>query len=300
MRVTPRMVMDTTLANIERNYGRVEILQDQITSGSRLRTPSDDPIGVGRAMTLQESVDKTKQFIQNIDQASSWLGTTDSALDGVEAVLHRARELGVQAANGTLSQYDRQRVLAEVQQLEDQAFSLANSKYGAYFIFAGSNSSNAAYLRAGGGWPYTYTYQGNGTNVADDQVIREVSPGIRISINARGSDVFDPVWTALTNLENGLSTNSSTAIGSSLSDFDTAFDSVLNARAQAGARMNRLDFLKNTLEATQVNVTELLSSVKDVDMAAAMTNFSMSQVVYQASLKAGAQALQPSLLDYLR
>jgi flagellar hook-associated protein 3 FlgL len=50
----------------------------------------------------------------------------------------------------------------------------------------------------------------------------------------------------------------------------------------------------------QVNLTGLLSDVKDVDMAQAITNFSMAQTTYQASLKASAQAMQPSLLDYLR
>ncbi len=299
MRVTPRMVMDTTLTNIERNFGRVETLQNQITSGSRLRTPSDDPIGVGRAMSLQETVDQTKQFIQNIDQAKAWLGTTDSALDGLGAVLHRARELAVQGSNDTLTGTDRLQILSEVQQLEDQAFSLVNSKYGAYYVFSGSASSNPAYNRGGGSWPYTYTYQGNAAR-ADDQVTREVAPGIRISVNVRGRDFFNDVSTALANLETGLAANSGTAIASSIGDFDTAFDSILQSRSQAGAKMNRIDFLKNTLENAQVSVAQLLSNVKDVDMAEAMTNFSIAQTVYDASLKAGAQALRPSLLDYLR
>jgi flagellar hook-associated protein 3 FlgL len=64
--------------------------------------------------------------------------------------------------------------------------------------------------------------------------------------------------------------------------------------------VNRLDFLSQRLNDVKVNTTGLLSQVKDVDMAQAITNFSMAQTVYQASLKAGAQALQPSLLDYLR
>jgi flagellar hook-associated protein 3 FlgL len=77
-------------------------------------------------------------------------------------------------------------------------------------------------------------------------------------------------------------------------------NSVINTRAQLGAKVNRLDFLSQRLNDVKVNTTGLLSQVKDVDMAQAITNFSMAQTVYQASLKAGAQALQPSLLDYLR
>jgi len=35
-------------------------------------------------------------------------------------------------------------------------------------------------------------------------------------------------------------------------------------------------------------------------MAQAITSFTMAQTVYQASLKSAAQALQPSLLDFLK
>jgi flagellar hook-associated protein 3 FlgL len=64
--------------------------------------------------------------------------------------------------------------------------------------------------------------------------------------------------------------------------------------------VNRLEFLQERQSSIEVNLTGLLSETKDTDMAQALTSFSMAQNVYQASLKAGAQALQPSLLDYLR
>ena len=54
------------------------------------------------------------------------------------------------------------------------------------------------------------------------------------------------------------------------------------------------------LTAVQTNMTGLLSNVKDTDMASAITSFSMAQTVYQASLQAGARAMQQSLLDYLK
>jgi flagellar hook-associated protein 3 FlgL len=85
----------------------------------------------------------------------------------------------------------------------------------------------------------------------------------------------------------------------SLTTFDTALDDINNSRSQVGARVNRLDALKSRQDGVSVNLTELLSQVKDVDMASALTNFSMAQTVYQASLKATAQLMQTSLLDYL-
>src|SRR5215210_7366921 len=107
MRVTPGMMMNSTLHNIELNQSRTEQLQNQITSGSRISKPSDDPIGAARAINLQETLGASDQYVRNIDEASSWLNTTDSALNAVTQALHRSRELAVQAGNDSLTPNDR-------------------------------------------------------------------------------------------------------------------------------------------------------------------------------------------------
>lgn len=294
MRITQGMIADTMLFNVENNQTRIEQLQSQLTSGSRITKPSDDPIGAARALTFQEGIDQTTQYLTNIDQATGWLNTTDSTLNSVSALVQRARELAIQAASDTTSGQDRSAIAAEVQQLQQHALNLAQAKYGASFLFSGNASDQPGYLQANpssvvGAW------QGN-----DNQVMREISPGVTMGVNADARATFDPIFTALNLLQTGAATNTTATIQSSIASLDTALNSVINTRAQLGAKVNRLDFLSQRLNDVKVNTTGLLSQVKDVDMAQAITNFSMAQTVYQASLKAGAQALQPSLLDYLR
>ena len=103
MRVTPGMMMSSMLHNIQLNQARTEKLQNQITSGSQITKPSDDPIGAARALNLQESLDHSEQYVRNIDQATSWLNTADSALDAVTQALQRGARLAVQGASDTLS-----------------------------------------------------------------------------------------------------------------------------------------------------------------------------------------------------
>jgi flagellar hook-associated protein 3 FlgL len=98
---------------------------------------------------------------------------------------------------------------------------------------------------------------------------------------------------------NGLQTNNPAAIQASLNSFGTALDSVDLSRAEVGAKLNRVQLLDQQQQSAQVSLAGQLSTVKDTDMAAAITDFSMAQATYQASLKAAAQALQPSLLDYI-
>jgi flagellar hook-associated protein 3 FlgL len=295
MRITLGMMVDTTLANIERNQQRTTDLQNQLTSGSRITKPSDDPIGTARALNFQQSIDQTTQYLANVDQASSWLNTADAALSGVNSVLVRARELGVQAANGTLSAQDRTNMLEEVHQLQQQVLDQSHAKYGAYYVFAGTRSDKAGYVLPQSSATTPAAYQGN-----QGQVQREVAPNVSMSLSVDAQAAFDPVFDALDTLATGLGTNDVNAISSSLDKLDVGTDSVLNARAQVGAKVNRLDALQQNLQSIKVNLAGLLSNTRDVDMAEAITNFSMAQTVYQASLKASAQTLQPSLLDYLR
>jgi len=285
------MMMQSLLHNIETNQARVEQLQSQITSGSRINKPSDDPIGAARALNLQESLAQSEQYVRNIDQATSWLNTTDSVLDSVTKALHRTTELATQAANDTMSSEDRAAILQEVRQIQEHMLSLSRSKYGTTFLFAGTRSNATGYTAAA---PSPGGYQGN-----NGQILREVAPGVSMAVNADARATFDPVFTALNNIESGLVANDAAALSGTLADLDTALDAVNISRAAIGAKTNRLELLKERPEDVKVNLTSLLSEVKDADMAEALTNFSMAQTVYQASLKAGAQALQPSLLDYL-
>jgi flagellar hook-associated protein 3 FlgL len=295
MRITQSMIAQTTLNNVERNLDRVQQLQSSITSGSRIVRPSDDPVGAARALTFQEGVTQTGQYLGNIDQATSWLNATDSTLGSVTDLLNRARELAVQAANGTLTPNDLNAIRAEVGQLQQDALDLSHAKVGAYYLFSGTRSDQPGYVQPVSSQVLSSAYQGNNAAVQ-----REISPGVTMAVNADAQPTFDPVFAALSQLATGVSTGAQTDLQGSLSAMDSALSAVLTTRAQVGAKSNRLDFLKTRLSDIQVNLTGLLSDVKDVDMAEAITNFSVAQTTYQASLKASAQAMQPTLLDYLR
>src|SRR3979409_106674 len=118
MRITTQMVVDLTLRNIETNQQRTSDLQNQIPSGSRIFKPSDDPIGVARALDLQDGISQTEQYLRNIDQGNAWLNATDSVLQSVSDSMNRARELAVQSANDSLSSADRVSIKAEINQIQ--------------------------------------------------------------------------------------------------------------------------------------------------------------------------------------
>ncbi|HEY8475932.1 MAG TPA: flagellar hook-associated protein FlgL [Chloroflexota bacterium] len=302
MRVTYNMFADTVLRNIMANQERLEELQRQLTSGKRLTKPSDDPVAVSRALGLRSTLASTEQYLRNVDAAVSWLNATDAALARVGDVLQRARELAIQGANDTMGTNERQLIAAEVGQLIENAVQLGNATYGNSYIFAGARTQSKPFDYVAGAVVYNDADPVTATKLLE----REVSPGVRVVVNVVGHDpvggnaLFDQVFTALQNLHAALQADDVNAIRSSLGGIDATQDTLLEARASVGARVNRLEAAKDRLTDLQVNLSELRSSLEDVDMVEAISSFATAETVLKAALAAAGRSLPPSLLDFLR
>jgi flagellar hook-associated protein 3 FlgL len=88
--------------------------------------------------------------------------------------------------------------------------------------------------------------------------------------------------------------------GADLRAMDAHLDALSTVRAEVGSTANRLEAAAARLGDLELSATKLLSEVEDADVARTMIDFSTQQAALQASLKAGAQIVQTSLLDFLR
>jgi flagellar hook-associated protein 3 len=88
--------------------------------------------------------------------------------------------------------------------------------------------------------------------------------------------------------------------GGYLDNLDLVMGNFLAARAEVGARVNRLEMNESWLTDLNINLTHLASKMEDVDMAEAITRFTALENAYRAALSAGARIIQPSLVDFIR
>ena len=75
-----------------------------------------------------------------------------------------------------------------------------------------------------------------------------------------------------------------------ISALDNAIAKVSEVRSSIGAYQNRLDYAVSSLDATGQNMTQALSRIEDVDMAAEMTEYTKYNVLSQAATSVLAQA----------
>ena len=87
--------------------------------------------------------------------------------------------------------------------------------------------------------------------------------------------------------------------GGDITNLKASLDDVLEVRARNGAMSNRLEAASSRLEQIQGAVTEQLSNTEDADIAKTIIDFNSQSAAYQASLRAGANIVQASLMDFL-
>lgn len=292
MRITNTMLQNTVVTNLNARLTKLEKLQEQLTTSKRLNHPSDDPADVGQALNLRSALAAIDQYMRNMDSANNWLNASEASLSATTELLQRARELAVQGANDSLDAQQRTSIATEVQQLLEQAVGQGNSTLAGKRLFAGFKIDANPFALAGS----SVTYSGDG-----GQMLREIDAGTTSQTNVAGPSTFNPVFNGLISLRDHLLSNDGASIGTTdLAAIDSAMSNLLNVRADVGARTNRLDSALTRQESLKARLTGLLSKTEDTDFAEAITDFTNQQNVYQAALAAGAKALQPSLLDYLR
>jgi flagellar hook-associated protein 3 FlgL len=293
MRITQSMLISSTLNNIALNQQRLDELQTQITSGRKISQPSDDPIGVARALTINGDIRRLEQYKRNSLAGAGWLHGTETALQQVTTVLQRARELAISGGTDTMSPLQRGSIAAEVTQLFNTLLDLSNAKQGGRYLFAGHAVLTKPFAAAP--TPAGYTYQGD-----IGQLEIELGPNTTVAINTPGPKVFASALTAVKTLETALAASNISGIQGAIDAIDSALDNNLGELAAIGAKTARVMSSADRSSDLNVDKQAELSSVMDMDMADALMHLNSRQAVYQASLKAASQAIQPSLLDYLK
>ena len=150
MRVTTNIQFNTAAANIQRQQARLLRAQEEASTGKRVLRPSDDATATARILSARSSLAVLEQFGRNRDALATQYTATETALDSVENLLIRARELAVQAANDTLNPQDRQIVAKEISQLFAEAMQAGNTESSGSYIFAGHRTDQPPFTTLSG------------------------------------------------------------------------------------------------------------------------------------------------------
>ena len=106
--------------SLEKTNNQLDKTLQRLSTGLRINRAADDAAGLAIANKMQTQVRGLKVASRNSLDGVSLVQTAEGALNEVQAMLQRMRELSIQAANGTLAPEDRQAIQNEVGQLKEE------------------------------------------------------------------------------------------------------------------------------------------------------------------------------------
>lgn len=300
MRITQNMVATQVLKNITGSLARLANSQEQLATGKRINRASDDPLGSGIVLRLQATKTGLESFQRATEAAQESLEGVATPLERVTEVLQQAREVAVAGSSDTMSG-SRGPLAEQVNQLLEELLSEANTRFRERYVFGGVHTGTAPYAAA-------RNADGDITGVTpnplgiDGIVSAEVSSGTLVPTNLPGSQAFTStvnLFGTLMSLRDALAADDTAGIAGTLQDLDDGITQVNSAAGVVGVAIRRLDTVRTRNEEDLIRIEALRSKVQDADITEVYVEMQKLQNAFDASLAAGAKALQPSLMDYL-
>lgn len=181
-RISLSQIFSRGLSGILNVQTQVAKTQQQISTGQRVLTPSDDPIASSRILQLESEQARTAQYQKNIDGATTSLNMEESQLEAFGNILTLIREKVVQAGDGALSYSDRQAIAEELETRLGEMGALANSRSpSGEYIFGGYKGEQEPFVRVGN----NYTYRGD-----DGQRFLQIASSTQVATNDSGNAIF--------------------------------------------------------------------------------------------------------------
>lgn len=250
---------------------------EKLSSGSRINKAGDDAAGLAISEKMKSQIGGLTQAKRNAQDGISLVQTAEGALNESHSILERMRDLAVQGANDTLTSTDRGSINKELKALHEELTRIADTTE--------FNTKNLLGKEDNG-----FTFQ-IGANEQQTLIVT-IQNMCGTSLLGSTAEQFS-ITSGATNVRKA---------GGMISHIDKAIAKVSDQRAALGAVQNRLEHTINNLTATNENLSDANSRIRDVDMAEEMMTFTKSNILSQAatSMLAQANAMPNSVLNLLQ
>ena len=173
------------------------------------------------------------------------------------------------------------------------------------FLTAAASAEAATQTAANGGMDITFEWVSENTADMTGKLYRQIDGLDPVQVNMTTDEVFGNkltdtnVFDSLIGMMEGLHKNQQPMIEEAIGDIDIVFERILAAQATTGSRMNKIENSADRLSDKIVENTRIQSELEDLDFAQAISEFTLAESVYNASLQSAARVLQPSLSNFI-
>jgi flagellin len=269
------LVINTNIASLnsqrilEKSHNQLAQSVTRVSSGVKIAGATDGIGEMALSESLRSDIVALKQGSKNVEAGSALLDTAEGALNEMAGILLRLRSLASQAANGTLAATEREAVNLEYQaSLQEIDRIVDTAEFNGTYLLNGTLSKGA-------------------TEHIVLQVGVDSSSRNQIDLNET-ANVSDVSTSSL-----GLTGSKITTQGSAflaINDLTKAVDTLIEARGRVGTAQIRSMHAMDNLNVQVENLTDAVSTIRDVDLADELTELTKNQLLVQAGVAMVGQA----------
>jgi len=246
---------------------------ERLSSGKKINSAADDAAGFAIAERMTAQIRGLNMATKNANDGLSMLGVIENATNDVTDMLHRMRELAIQATNDTNGSQDRIFLQKEVAELIKEIDRVADqTTYNDQVVLDGTFTSKSI------------------------QVGTESGNKVTFSINGINTDEIGTTTSGATSYVSGISVATASGAQAGLQVITDAIEQVAGDRASYGALQNRLEYTVSNLMNVAEFTTAARSRIEDADFAAESARLAKAQVLQQTGTAMLAQANASSQL----
>jgi len=265
------VVINTNYASVlaRKNLAEVQRQMDKsverLSSGKKINNAADDAAGSAISGRMESQIRGLNMGIRHAKDGQSLVGTAEGAMQELNKILQRMRELAVQSASGVASSSDQDYLNLEMGQLYNEIESISNN-----------TKFNDKRVLTGAAFTFYTDIDVAGTAIT----------------TATAASSGKILLVSITSVSIGSNTvaTSTTGVASVISRIDLALEKVDNRRAALGAISNRFDHIIDNLQNVVMNTVQSQSRIVDADFSIETTNLTRNTVLQQAATSMLAQA----------
>jgi flagellin len=277
------VVINTNYASVlaRKNLAEVQRQMDKsverLSSGKKINNAADDAAGSAISGRMESQIRGLNMGIRHAKDGQSLVGTAEGAMQELNKILQRMRELAVQSASGVASSSDQDYLNLEMGHLYNEIESISNN-----------TKFNDKRILTGAAFTFYTDIDVAGTAIT----------------TATAASSGKILLVSITSVSIGSNTvaTSTTGVASVISRIDLALEKVDNRRAALGAISNRFDHIIDNLQNVVMNTVQSQSRIVDADFSIETTNLTRNTVLQQAatSMLAQANAQKNSILALIQ
>ena len=304
MRISTNTIYQSGISKISALQSEQTKLQQQISTGKRITSPSDNPVASARALELTHAQSMNAKFADTRQTAQIKLNSLESNLTGVTNLLVSTQSTLVSAGNGSYSNLERGYIATELKGSLEALIGLANAQDASgNYLYAGFQANTKPFVATVAG----ATYNGDSNQQllqVDSQRQIEVSVSGENVFKADGNDVFSTLSDLVTLLNTPITDAASQAafssgLASAMDKLQNSVDSVLNVRASIGAKLNEIDAMDISGADRDLQYSKTLSDLQDTDYASALSDLAKQQTIMEAAQKSFVTTSGLSLFQFI-